>query len=183
MRCGSPHSLLPPAHSPPKPSSSTAPIKFGVFCFLFFQESTSIACVDVGCWLAQAWPWFLGSAERVPPRPGSPPRSGQTPREVLHTESVGQQHRGATTHHSPLLAWTSYAGPSRPVLGPCSSRAPSFWLGTTWLSWLPQNMASSRALRPRSWRGCWEHQGGGPALSHWLRQVSEKAIHCPVVLG
>ena len=69
-------------------------------------------------------------------RPGLafPPREWAEPREALHLVRVsGQQSRGATSHHSPLLAWTSYAGPTHPVLEPCSTGVPSSLPGAAWL--------------------------------------------------
>lgn len=83
---------------------------------------------------------------------------------------MGQQSRAAATHHRPLLAWTSYAGPSHPVLGPCSSGSPSSWPGTAWLCRAPQPAHRTwpppgLSARPRSWRDSCEQQGKGPALS------------------
>lgn len=103
--------------------------------------------------------WAL--PERVSPRPASPfPGEGRR-RRRRSTErgSVGQQSRGATIHHSPLLAWTSSTGPSCPSQGhpPAGLPGPGQGqAGSSGPSAGSQSTASSGALsQARSWRGSW----------------------------
>lgn len=106
------------------------------------------------------------------------PGSGQTPRGA----PLSERPCACGAEEQPLIAALYWLGPEAQD-PPSQSRG--HVPGSCQLLSLHMNMASSRALsQARRWRGSWEQQGKGPCPSHpLLRQVSERAIHCPLVLG